>query len=405
MYIIYSDGEPIYSPNLINKGYSVYNGKITTELNRSGTFEFRIPNTNPMYNNLKKLNSIITVERDGEEIWRGRILEDTRDFYNIKRVVCEGEIGYFNDVLVPPYDYSTSGVKFRSHLTYLLSEYGKHCSSNRMIELGIIKMEDPDQLIYPRLDDYSDVLTCLGNDIIDSIGGYIFTRRENDQTYLDYYEDLTEVSDQTIIFGTNLLDFEEYLNSAGIYTYLIPFGKQGDDGKRVDITSVNEGRNYISSETGEKLFGKIWSAGVWDLIDDPETLLKLATIDLSEAIEMSATINIKAVDLRSMGVDVSRIKLGYLIPVISPPHDIDSNFLCSKISLDLDDEGNNEYTLGMTLSGLTDREVSNSRNTNSVIQSTNSVKNSLDSYMIATDEQLVSIDERLKVLEGENENG
>ena len=87
MYTIYADGEALYSPHLANDGYSVLSPKLTVELNKAGSLTFILPPTNVMYDSIQKLKTIITVIQDNEEIFRGRVLHDEKDFYNRKKRV------------------------------------------------------------------------------------------------------------------------------------------------------------------------------------------------------------------------------------------------------------------------------------------------------------------------------
>ena len=84
MYTILIDGKPLYAPNLVNEGYSVLNPKLTMELNKAGSLEFTVPPNNVMYDSIQKLKSIVQVFDGDEEIFRGRVLHDEKDFYKRK---------------------------------------------------------------------------------------------------------------------------------------------------------------------------------------------------------------------------------------------------------------------------------------------------------------------------------
>lgn len=104
-----------------------------------------------------------------------------------------------------------------------------------------------------------------------------------------------------------------------------------------------------------------------------ENLLSKGTEYLKSGIEMAVSLSIKAVDARLLNVDTGRIKLGDQVRVVSLPHKLDKYFLCSKISYDLVNPENTNYTLGVAFSALTEKQVSNEkavRNTISVVQST-----------------------------------
>lgn len=361
MYAIYADDDLVYSPGAASSlGYSASTAKITTEINKAGSLEFTIPPTNPSYSKMSKLKTIFRVEQDGVEIWRGRLLNDEKDFYNSKENFCEGELAFLNDAVVPPYNYS-SGVSLQSYFRTIVGYYTNNCSDYRKIVAGTITAADPSLTIRMKSDDYSDVMTELMDKLVGSIGGYLRLRHQNGTSYLDYLDTLEETSDQEIIFGKNLLDLTEYVDASDVYTYMIPLGKKDDNGNRVDISSVNGGKNYIYSPTGENLFGQITRAVAWDDTTDPTTLKSNGQKLLSSVIEMATTIEISAIDLKLLGVDVDRLEVGKFVHVQSSPHGIDSDFLCSKIVLDLLEPDRSEYTFGLVFTALTDKQISTNK--------------------------------------------
>ena len=100
MFEVYADDKLLYSPRLLDEGYAITEPQATLELNKAGSFTFNLPKVNPLYSSLKKLKTIITIRDDGEVFWKGRVLNDTKDFYNTKAVTCEGELAFLNDILV-----------------------------------------------------------------------------------------------------------------------------------------------------------------------------------------------------------------------------------------------------------------------------------------------------------------
>lgn len=384
MFSVYADGELLYAPNATSIGYVISSPKLTMEVNKAGSFEFNIPPTNPVYSKLQRLKTIITIEDDtvkasNKEIWRGRILNDKKNFYNLKQVFCEGELAFLNDAPVPPYNYS-GGVTIQSWFRSIMNHYTETCSDFRKIQYGNFTAIDPSTKVYHKLDDYSDVMTELSDKLASSINGYFKIRRGANTGYLDFYDPTDNVSDQSIVFGKNLLDLTEYVNASEVYTSIIPLGKKDSNGKRVDITSVNGGSNFLTSSIGVSLFGVIRKPVAWEDTTDPQELKEKGQALLNKVIEMATTIEISAVDLTTLGVDVSRIEVGQFIHVESPPHGINSNFLCSKIVLDLQELSKSTYTFGLIFNALTDKQIENSKkseNAYEAAQNTSEEYNSL----------------------------
>lgn len=400
MYVILADGEPLYAPNLVNEGYVVTSAKLTKEINKAGSLEFTIPSVNPMYSELQKLKTIITVEQDGTEIFRGRILNDTKDFYKNKEVFCEGRLAFLNDVVVEPYDYSSEGITVDDYLDFLIGIYAEQCSDYRKISPGLT-FGYTDLLIYPKLEDYSDVLTELNNVVIDPLGAYIDIEKPPASVRLDCYETIDTYSDQVIRFGTNLIDLEEYIDATDVYTVIYPLGKEDDNGNRVDVSSVHSGSKTINNWTGISLFGRITKVVYFDDIDDPQELEDAAYDTLNQAIKMAVSINIKAVDLHLLDVDTDRIDVASYVRVVSVPHGIDDYYLCSKVEIDLLHPENSDYTLGVNYSALTDRQVATMKESNSAytISSKSTSSATFNSYRTSTDQQISALNARVTALE------
>lgn len=358
MYAIYADDELLYAPDMVSLGYIVTDAQLTTEINKAGSLEFTIPVTNPNYNAYYKLKSIIRLEQDGVEIWRGRVLDDTKDTNLNKDVMCEGELAFLNDMNVRKYDYS-KGISVVDYFNRVMNYYAG-ASAYRSIKAGNVTV--PNNTLKIKMDEATN--TCLdelSSNLVGAIGGYLRLRRSNGQSYLDYIDAYSQTSNQVIEFGSNILSIEEYIDASDVYTVIIPFGKQDDKGNRVNITSVNNGSDYIESAQGVSLFGRIDRSVVWDDVTDPKVLKQQAQSVLKSAIEMATTITISAVDLHLINVNTDAIQLGDWVRVISPPHGIDSDFLCSKMVINLQNPDQSQYTFGLAFDAITDKQVATNK--------------------------------------------
>ena len=362
-YYVKLDDKTLYEPLLQSEGYIIISPSVTKAKNKAGSFTFKIPPTNPLYGSLKKLKSIISVYKDGNIFWKGRVLDERKDFNKIKEVTCEGELAFLNDVIIAPYDYSEKGMTINEFFQYIMDLYAKNCSGYRKIQPGYVYNVDSDTRIYPVSKTYENVLSTLSSKLIGVVGGVLVFRYQNGVSYLDYYGHISDVIRQKIEFGKNLINLEEYVDATDVYTYLIPLGKQDDSGNYLDISSVNSGLNYIYSKTGLELYGKITKTVEYTDIEDATLLKQKAEAVLADAIKEATTITIKAVDLRVLGVDTDAIDVNCLVNVVSPPHGINSNFECTEITFDLSNVANNEYTFGSDTKSLSELEVESSSTT------------------------------------------
>ena len=371
MYTIYADDKLVYAPHLSGMGFAVTSPKVEVELGKAGSAEFNLPPNNNMYNGIKKLKSEIIVydEKDEgierDEIFRGRVLHDEKDFYNQKNVYCEGELSYLIDSIVRPYSYQGDVEKlFKQYV----NSHNSQVEEEKRFAIGKVTVTDPNDYITRESSEYPSSFDEMNSKLVNLLGGYLRPRLSGGIRYLDYVTEYGDISDQTIEFGKNLLDISEYISAEDVFTVLIPLGPEqqdenGNSSGRLTISSVNGGKDYIEDEDAIKLFGRIVKVQTWDDVTIASNLLSKGEQFLKQGIEMAISITIKALDLHLIGVDVSRIKLGDYVRVVSYPHNIDQYFLCSKISYDLQNPENTEYTLGINFTSLTDQQT-NQQKTN-----------------------------------------
>lgn len=80
--------------------------------------------------------------------------------------------------------------------------------------------------------------------------------------------------------------------------------------KNVDITSVNDGKDYIYSEEAVKNFGWVFRTAKWDDVTIPANLLKRATEYLETTQYESLVMTLTAVDLSLFGQDYDSFDIG-----------------------------------------------------------------------------------------------
>ena len=80
-----------------------------------------------------------------------------------------------------------------------------------------------------------------------------------------------------------------------------------------------------------------------------------------ESMAAETTLTIKAVDLHTVGADVDGIRLGDTVKLVSAPHGLNKEDVCTKIDLDIEKPEKSEYTFGLPRETLTDSNASASR--------------------------------------------
>ena len=369
MYRVYCDEYMIYDTRI--EDLKLVSPKLDLELNKTGTFSFTIYPEHPYYNKLEKLKSIIQVFQDNYLIFRGRILNDEQGFYNEKAVTCEGELAFLLDSVQRPYDLTGGGqgVSVEEFFTFLINNHNSQVDEAHRFKVGNVTVKDPNDYIVRADSTYLNTFDTITQKLINSYGGYLYIRHEADGNYIDYLEDFSTLSNQTVEFGSNLLEIKQSQTGEDIATAIIPLGAKAEDSEtRLTIESVNDGKDYVYDEDAVEKYGWIFATVEYDDVTTPEALKRKGEEYLAQRVLFSNTIELTAVDLHALNTDISAFKLGTYIRVKTSPHSVEGLFLVNKLSINLLSPSANKLTLGATYSSISDQTHSATSGTNSTIQ-------------------------------------
>lgn len=360
MYRVLCDGLPIY--DLRDEELVLIDPKLTLEVNKAGSFEFKMPPNHPQYNLPVKMRSVIQVFQDDVEIFSGRPIEQKTDFYNRKFISCEGQLAYLNDSIQRPAEYHDKTV--RGYLKTLIANHNSQVDESKQFKVGIVTVKDNNDSLY-RYTNYNSTLQEIKEDLVDDLGGYIRIRNVNGYHYIDYIEEYDNTNNQTIQFGENLLDFSRNFDWTELVTAIIPLGAKLEESpiealeQRLTIESVNNECDYLTNEEALATFGWIAKTVTWDGVKTPEMLLSKGRKWLTDNQFEEMVIEAKAIDLHYTDGEIEQFKLGDKIKVHSLLHGIDRYFPLTKMTIQLNNLSANTITLGTTVkTSLTAKAIS-----------------------------------------------
>lgn len=361
----YYPGGIIYDPRASD--YAILDGKLTQKLNTAGTLTFTLP---PGRGDPLSQRGVMLEDR-GETLFFGRILKTETDFEGFTTVTCEGVLGELNGFVVRPYEFSGEDAQAAdstvNYLTALLSSalagqdgawaVGECSESLKKLDYSLRS-----STLYPNL------LTEIQQKLVQKQGGYLRTRISpstyNQITrYLDYVteEDYGKLVDQPIELGKNLTDLEITVDSSDRINILVPIGKTGEDGQRLTVRDAvvdgkAYGKDYLEKEGSVAKYYTISATHQWEDVTDPTNLYNKAVKYLEGVSQSAVSISASAADLSLAGYDVSPIRLGDRVRLISKIHNLDVTMLCTKRVYDLLDPANDVIQLESQLSSqnLTD---------------------------------------------------
>lgn len=361
MYQISCDGFILHDVRL-EKKYRVINPCCEMEVNTAGKLSFKIPPSHPYYDKIQKLSSVITLTQDDEWIFSGRVLNDETDFRNIKTIEVEGELSYLVDSNQRVSEYHDISV--HDYFSTIIEKHNGMVEEKKRFKVGLVNVTDPNDSLY-RFSNYENTFDTIKDKLINRLGGYIRTRHTAEGKVIDYISDYENINNQEINFGKNLLDLTKYVQGEDIATAIIPLGarfdqseesesEESDSERRLTIESVNDGVDYVYDEEAVELYGWIFDTVTWDDVTNAGNLLTKAKKELASRRLLSVRLELNAIDLHLLDVDIERIKLGDKIRVVSDPHGINQFMTVSKMILNPEDPAQNSICLGHSMTSLTE---------------------------------------------------
>lgn len=355
-----NDAVRIYSPDrLDDDNRYVDNPILTSEINCADVLEFDLPPNSKGYNLIHPLKSVIKVydSTDGGNVnrtrlFRGRAVYIDTLMSGTKHVYCEGDLAYLNDSVVMSYQFEDT---VENLFKQLVNRHNSQMPAGKEFQIGDITIGDKNETVKVETTTFPTTLEEMQKQLIDEFGGYIIPRCEiengTEVTYLDYLEDASVENSQKIRFAENLVDISEHSTAEEVFTVLIPLGavkkrEEGELEKRINISSVNDGSKELVDADGVAEFGRIVRVMTWDKIKDPAKLKTKGQKALARGSNDFTEIELSAVDMHLLNVNISAIRLGEKNEIISPPHGFDKWMPCKKIVLDMESPERSIFNFG-----------------------------------------------------------
>ena len=350
---------------------------LNLEINKVGTLTFSIYPDHPYFDRLEKLKPKIVVKRGNKDIFRGRIVNDEQGIYNEKNIECESSLAYLNDSIYRPSSFTGTPEEL---FALIINNHNSQVTDEQKLKIGNVTVTDPNNYISRSWGDYLSSWELFKTRLLDTLGGYLVERYEDDGTYIDWLEDFKSgdnllVSTQSIEFGENLINILTKNDAATTYSVVIPLGYEieNEDGtkERLTIKSVNDDKDYLVNETALALYG--WrvapvSETTWDDVTLASNLKTKGQKYLNnQAVMITSTLEITALDLAAVDKDIEFFFIYKYVRIKSTPHNFNKVYLLKSIKIPLDHPESTQITLGETLSTLTGIELGNKQKIDGVI--------------------------------------
>lgn len=358
MYKIKLDGKILYYPG--DREAAVINPELDLQTGYAGELTLKVPALNPLYNDIHNRKSMISVYRDKTEIFYGEVRTREKDRFKNQPIKATGALSFLADTILPQQEWHDMSP--REMLDAWLQLHNNQVEDRKKIYIGVVTIHDSNDYLY-RITDRENTLEAIREKLVDRLGGYLRLRHEEDKLYLDWIniQEYGKYCEQPIQFGENLLDYSETMTADDVITALIPLGaaieQETDENaseferleKNVDITSVNDGKDYIYSKEAVESFGWVWKTEKWDDVATPANLLKKATEYLTTQQYENLVISLTAVDLSLFGQDYDSFDIGDRVFCSAIPYGMKKVLPVMEMKIPLQQPDQAQLTLGENL--------------------------------------------------------
>ena len=459
MYTFDFYGKPLHI--LGDDSLFLINPVINTGANQSWTVTAKILNSHPNFATLSQLRYGFNVKKNGKLFLKGRILEFKRDFNNTYSFYVEDKLATLNDSLCRPKEFAGTPEEL---FDWFLENHNSQVGEEQKLLKGNVTVSDPNDYIARSWEKSDNTWNLINSRLLDTLGGYLVVRYEEDGDYLDWIKEFTYYSEQSIEFGSNLTDFEQLINAEETYTACIPYGAEiinyeyaeadmetatweeekyytlsgetyiliesendfntamssgtaiyevtssESTGKLLTVESVNDGNDYLINKERAGIFGIIYAPTdltTWEDVGRPENLLEKATDWLNnEGIMLKESIELSAVDLAMAGVDINAFEMYKNVSIKSEPHGINTSRLITNLTIAADLSEVTKVVLGSSRLTLSAQNVESKKENAAVIEKIESNYNKTqhiisEEIMIVTSQILQTAEEiTLGILSG-----
>ena len=357
-------------------------GSIKQGINCIDSFSFAISPNNVGFDNIHEFKTLINVyntKRNRYE-FQGRVLKvnpSMSDNGSIsKSVICESLLGYLQD---SEQDYiDTRNWTPEELLTQMLNVHNRLLEDEpeKHFKVGNIFSTENIYIGIQRESTWNAIKTK----IIDKIGGEIQLRVEDDGMYIDIVEERGTRKTTPIKLRKNMKSISKESDPSSYITRLIPLGAKIKDAEgneteeRIDITSVNDGKNYLDDEQAIKTYGLHIKYQYWDDVNEPSILRTKAINFLSENNKVLQKHTINALDLALIDVDIDFIDVCNYYPVVNELLGIDEVLRVITKTIDIVNKTTTNIEIGDKFKTLSDLELERSQIIDSAVETVTKIE-------------------------------
>lgn len=378
MYTLHYDGMLLHDPR--SESARLVSARLSLEVNAGGKLVFEMAPGHPLFGRLAPMSAEheVTVESDGREIFRGRVLKTQEDMTRATEIEAEGQLAYLNDTVSRPFGtYADAGdppawtdIAPRPAAEFAQWMVDRHNAVSDPSKRFAVTVNELTQTKLTRSSTRrSSTAADLIDGVLEPLTCYLFASFEGGRRTLEFRTEPRKAA-QPIEFGRNLLDYASAREGGGVLTAIIPTGKD-PDGNEFDLSSYEDGAvaeragyskkgDRVYSEAGYAAYGIIEATRSYEA-ESVAGMVRQACDELAESVMLLESVEVSAVDLNLADPSVMPWRLGDHIRVVSRPHGVNQWMMLTQCTLDICEPTKSTYKLGDTAASMSASNVLRTR--------------------------------------------
>ena len=390
----------MYIVNLINPEETIeihgtedklQSGTVVQGINAIDSFNFTMLPSNKGFDKINDSKSIITVcntntgnfEFYGRPLYSSSSMDDKGAL--TKEVICESFLGFFCDsqqAYVAEKNWTVMGL-----LEHIINSHNSQVEPYKHFVIGEVTVTDPNDTLYIGIQ-RENTWKVIEEKLLKTLGGEIRFRVEDGVTYLDYLTEIGTTSETKIALSKNMKSITREVDPSSFISRLIPYGnKLGDDTEeRLDITSVNNGLNYLEDAQALERYGIKYGIVEFDDVSEASNLMAKGMAYLKENNKIQIKYSISALDLSLLGLEIDAFYVHNYYPIENALLGIYDTARVIKKKIDICEEVKSSFEIGDNFKTLSDMDVQMAKAIeNQRKESQSMMKQSLSGYAKSTD--------------------
>lgn len=377
MYIvtIYNNGIPT---EMHGENEKLLSGNIVKGINTIDAFNFSVLPSNAGFNRLNEFTTLVDIYNTRKKRYEfyGRVLYSSPTMSDkgliTKSVTCESYFGFLCDsqqIYIEEQNWTVDGL-----LQHIIDIHNSQVEEYKRFAIGEVTVTDPNDNLYIGIQ-RKNTWDTIKEKLLDKLGGELRFRVVDGVIYLDYLTKIGETKATPIALSRNMKSITKEKDPSAYITRLIPLGCKlkrenvivDEDGnettqtieteERLDITSVNNGINYLDDTQAIEKYGLHIGYQEWDDVTEPSILKTKGENWLIDNNKLLIKYSITALDLSLLGLDIDDFEVHNSHPIENALLSIDDIARVNKKNIDICEEVKSTIEVGENFKTLSDIQL------------------------------------------------